>query len=153
MSALLSFLGGSAFRMVWGEVADFFKRRQEHAQELELQRVQGELAAAAHARTMETLRTQAELGIKTIEAQSDADEALAAADAFKVAMGEANKPTGIKGIDAWNGAIRPAAASIAILLWVFALNEQGYKMTEWDRELVGVILGFFFAHRVFSSKK
>ena len=55
-------------------------------------------------------------------------------------------------IDAWNGAIRPACATTALLVWWFCLYEQGFLLTEWDKELVGVILGFYFAHRVFTSR-
>ena len=58
----------------------------------------------------------------------------------------------VKYIDAWNGAIRPACASTALLVWWFCLYTQGFVLTEWDKELVGVILGFYFAHRVFSSR-
>lgn len=152
MSAILSFLGGSAFRMVWGELANWFKKRQDHRQELEAIEQQARLDAQRHAQTIEAMKLQADLGIKTIEAKSDADQALSDAEAFRVAMTAANTPTGIRWVDAWNGSIRPTAATIAIALWVLALNEAGWKMGEWDRELVGVILGFFFAHRVFAKK-
>lgn len=30
-SALFSFLGGSVFRMIWGEVANFVQKKQDHA--------------------------------------------------------------------------------------------------------------------------
>ena len=40
-SALFSFLGGSVFRMIWGEVSSFIEKRQEHAQEIERMRLQG----------------------------------------------------------------------------------------------------------------
>lgn len=145
--ALFSFLGGSAFRMVWGEMSAYFTKRQEFANERETMRLQGELDAAAHGRMIELTRLQADLGVKTIEVQKDADVARAEAGAFAEAIRDAMKPTGIVWVDAWNGTIRPLAASIAIMLWVLALNEQGFKMGDWDKEIVGVILGFFFADR------
>ena len=64
MSALISFLGGSAFRMLWGEVASFLTKRQEFKQEIELTRLQGQLAKESHERNIEALRVQNELGIK-----------------------------------------------------------------------------------------
>lgn len=146
-SALLSFLGGSVFRMIWGEVAAWVSARQEHAHEIERLRLQGELDAAQHARNQEAIRVQAELGIQTIRVQAEAAIGQAEAQGWAAAVAAAQQPTGIFVVDVWNGVIRPLAASIAILLWVFALNEQGFKMSDWDKELVGVILGFFFASR------
>ena len=40
MSALISFLGGSAFRMVWGEVSSYFNKRQDHQHEMERMKAQ-----------------------------------------------------------------------------------------------------------------
>lgn len=151
MSALLSFLGGSAFRAIWGEIAGWVQRQQEHKHEVEMADINAKAEADRHQRSLESMRLQNDLGIKTIQIKADADIALSDAQAFALAMESANKPTGIRWVDAWNGLIRPLAASIAILLWVFALNEQGFKMGDWDKELVGVILGFYFAHRVFQK--
>jgi len=72
MGALFSFLGGSAFRMIWGEVSAYFTRKQEHAEEKERMELQGKLEAEQHARNMESIRVQAELGVKTIQMQATA---------------------------------------------------------------------------------
>lgn len=146
-SALFSFLGGSIFRMIWGEVSTWMTARQDHSFEIERMRLQGDLEAAQHARNLESIRVQAELGVKTIQVQAEADVGRLEAEGFFGAVKDAMQPTGIYLVDLWNGIIRPLAASIALLLWVFALNTQGWKMTEWDMELVGVVLGFFFASR------
>ena len=50
-------------------------------------------------------------------------------------------------MDIWNGVIRPAAATLALVLWVGKLAAQGWKMDEWDITLAGTVLGFFFADR------
>lgn len=152
MSAILSFLGGAAFRMIWGEVSSFLKARQEHAQELERMRLQSTLEAERHARDQERVRLQHELGMREIQIAGDVAVQKAEAEAFVEAMKSAMKPIGIWWVDAWNGCIRPLAASIAIFLWVCALNEQGFKMTDWDREIVGVILGFYFASRELAKR-
>lgn len=153
ISALLSFLGGSAFRMIFGAVSEWFDKKQEHQHELERIRIQSDLDKARHEQDCQRLRLQSELGVKEIMVKADADVSRLEADAFVEAMRSATKPIGIKWVDAWNGVIRPLAASIAIILWVLALNESGWMMSEWDKELVGVILGFFFASRALIQGK
>lgn len=145
--ALLSFLGTSAFRMLWGEIAAWYTAKQEHAHELERLKLQGELDAAAHERNQAAIRLQAELGVKTIQVQGDIDISKIEADGWANAVANAAKPSGIKFVDAWNGIIRPLAATIALVLWVRALNQAGWVMSEWDKELVGAVMGFFFASR------
>ena len=151
-SALFSFLGGSAFRASWGEIAQFVQNKQEHAQELEAMKLQAEIADKTHAQEMEKLRTLSELGIKEIEAKSDGELNLKEADAFIEAMKTMNRKSGIRWVDGWNAAIRPLAATTAIAIWWLCLYQQGFNFTEWDRELMGAILGFYFASRVFSKK-
>lgn len=147
LEALFSFLGGSVFRMIWGEVSAWYNKKQDHKFEIERMRLQTEMDDKAHQRTQEALRLQNELGIKTIEAKAVADVAVAEADAFANAMREAFKPSGWAAVDIWNGIIRPSAATIALALWVLKLNSQGWKMDDWDITLAGTVLGFFFADR------
>lgn len=146
-AALLSFLGGSVFRMVWGEVSSFINKKQDHKHEIEMLKLQSELDDKAHQRTLEAQKAQAELGIKTIEAQSIAAVDKAEADAFGLAISQAFKPTGYSVVDIWNGIIRPCAATIALALWVMKLVANNFVMDDWDRELGGAVLGFFFADR------
>lgn len=152
MGALLSFLGGSAFRLIWGHISEYFTEKQNHKHELERIRLQGELDAAQHDRNQAAIRLQAELGVQTIRVQGEADSDRLEMEGWAQAVATATKPTGIWIVDLWNGIIRPLAASIAIYLWVAALNAQNFKMTDWDKELVGVILGFYFASRVMHHK-
>jgi len=147
LSALFSFLGGSVFRMVWGEISSFVNKRQEHQQEVERMRLQIELDDRAHQRNQEALQLQATLGIKTIQAQAESNVLTEEAQAFTTAMANAMKPTGIHWVDAWNGIIRPAAATIALALWAMKLVHQNFMMQDYDMEITGVVLGFFFADR------
>lgn len=147
LEALFSFLGGSVFRMIWGEVSAWYNKKQDHQFELERMKLQTELDDRAHQRTQEALRLQSELGIRTIEAKSEADVATAEADAFAKAMEQAFKPSGYAFVDIWNGIIRPTAATIALVLWVLKLNSQNWLMQDWDITLAGTVLGFFFADR------
>lgn len=147
ISALFSFLGGSVFRMIWGEASAYLNKRQDHAHELEMMKAQNALDDARHARDIEHLRLANELGVKTIEAQRDAAVAQAEADAFSRAIEAAARPTGIKWVDAWNASIRPSFASVALGLWLAKVAGQGFVMDPFDADLLAVVAGFYFADR------
>jgi len=146
-SALLSFLGGSAFRYVIGRVIEYFEDKQEHEQELERIREQERIDAARHGRQQELIELQHKLGIQQIQVAGNIAVDKAAADAFTEAMKVANTPTGVPWVDGWNGSIRPAAASIALVLWVLNMAKAALILTEWDKNLIASILGYFFADR------
>lgn len=152
VEAIFSFLGGSAFRMIWGEVVAWKNKKLDHEHEVARMQLQSDLDDRAHQRSQEAIRLQAELGVKTIEAQAEASVSSAEADAFVEAMRGASKPTGITFVDAWNGVIRPAAATLALVLWFLKLQSQNFTMTDWDYALVGTILGFFFASRELAKR-
>lgn len=152
ISALLSFLGGSAFRMIWGEVSAYVNKKQDHAHDIALAELQAKHAADQHTRNMESQRLQAELGIKTINVKAEADVSVEEAMAFREAVVTAMKPTGVRWVDAWNAAIRPAYASVSLALWLFILYMADFKPTEWDLALMAMIAGFFFADRSLSKR-
>lgn len=146
-SALFSFLGGSMFRMIWGEVSHWFTERQNHEQEIERMRLQGELDAAQHARNMEAIRVQAELGVKAIQVQAEAALDQTEADAWSKLVEGTTHLTGIKFLDLWNGIIRPLLATLAIFVVVAEIAQHGFILSDWDRELVAAILGIYVADR------
>lgn len=146
-AALLSFLGGSVFRMIFGEISSFLTKRQDHAHEVALLTLQAQLDDKRHARDMENIRLQAELKVQQIAVQSDADVAKGDADAFTEAMKNFGQPTGIWWVDSWNGSIRPAFATLCLGLWFAKLMVQDWKMDEFDISMMAVIVGFFFADR------
>ena len=138
--------------MVWGEVAAFVKARQDHRHELDLLTAQAQLEAQAFERNQAALRLQSELGIKMVQVQAEADLDRIDAAGFYSAVGDSMKPAGVAWVDAFNAAIRPAAASICLVLWVFELAVAGWVMGEWDQMLVATILGFFFASRELTKR-
>lgn len=152
ISAIISFLGGSFFRMIWGEVSTWVTAKQSHAQELERLRLQGELDAAQHSRNLESIRVQAELGVKEIRVKAEADLDRIDAEGFYGAAREAMKPTGIWLVDLWNGVIRPLCATIAVAMWVLSLYRAGWVLGPWDQELTAAVLGFFFADRALGKR-
>jgi len=133
--------------MIWGEVSAFVQKKQDHVFEIERMKLQTEMDDRAHQRTQEAIKLQAELGVKTIAAQAESNVLTEEAAAFTEAMKNAMKPTGIYWVDAWNGIIRPAAATIALALWTLKLVHQNFAMEAYDTEITGVVLGFFFADR------
>lgn len=147
MMTILSFLGGNAFRLIFGEIAAYFSKKQEHAQEVERLKLQGDLDAAQHARNLEAIKVQADLGVKTIQVQAEAALDRVAADAWATAVADVGKQTGIRFLDIWNGSIRPALASMAMAIVVFEVLQNGFVLSDWDRELVGAILGIYVADR------
>ena len=146
-SALLSFLGGSVFRSIWGEISSYLNKRQDHQHETEMLRLQASLDEAKHARDLEQMRLANELGLKTIDVQKEAAIATGELDAFSRAIEAAARPSGIKWVDAWNGSIRPSYATVALVLWLVKVAAQGFTMDAFDAELLAVVAGFYFADR------
>lgn len=147
MSAILSFLGGNAFRLIFGEIVAYLNRKQEHALEVERMRLQGELDAAQHARNLEAIKVQADLGVKTIQVQRDADLDRIDASAWAQAVADVGRQTGIRFLDIWNGSIRPGLATMAVIMVVIEIAALSFALTPWHRELFGAILGIYVADR------
>lgn len=151
-SALLSFLGGSAFRSIWGELSHWLTARQEHRFEIDRMKMQGDLDAATHARNLEAIRVQSELGVKTIEVQRDADLARVDADAFSGAVASVAKPIGITWVDAWNAVIRPLLASCAIIVLGQEIVANGGTPTQHVLLICDAILGIYVADRSLAKR-
>lgn len=152
MSALLSFLGGSAFRAIWGELSSAWTKYQDHKHELEMARLQEELDQKRHERVMQLQAQAAQLNIQTIQAKGDVDATLKDIDAFISANRAATAKTGYKWLDIFRQAVQPLLAYIAIMLWVSALHSQGYNLTDWDKELISAIFGMYLANRHLSYR-
>lgn len=151
-SGLIAFLGGSAFRMIWGEISAWLTARQDHTHELERMRLQADLEAAQHARQQEAIRLQAELGVKTIAVQAEADLDRIAGETWGELVASTTRMTGIRFVDAWNQSIRPLLATLAIAVVVARIWQAGFVLTEWDQELVAAILGLYIADRSLTKR-
>lgn len=146
-SALFSFLGGSAFRMIWGEFSAYLTAKQSHKQEMERMQLQGQLDASAHARNLEALKLQSDLGVKTIEVQRDAEIDKIDTSAWAQAVTDVGKVTGIKFIDIWNGSVRPYLATLASIILVMECAKHGWGPTEHVLMVCDAILGIYIADR------
>lgn len=151
-AALVSFLGGSAFRMIWGEVSAFFTKKQDHKQEMEKMRLQAELEAAQHARNLEAIRVQADLAVKTIEVQSDAKLSEIDAQAWADAVGSVGRTSGNKFIDIWNGAVRPFLATVAIGILLIEIISNNWMPTEHVLVIADAVLGIYVADRTLGKR-
>ncbi len=146
ISALISFLGGSVFRMLWGEISSFLTKRQDHAQEMDRLRLQGDMDANQHARNLESIRVQAELGVKTIQVQAEANVSEMESTAWLEAVKSTTRTVGIVWVDAWNATIRPGVATWAIVM--MTLGElRLMTLSENTLSIASVALGIYLADR------
>lgn len=146
LSALFSFLGGSAFRMMWGEVSAWLTARQEHAHEIERIRLQADIDAAQHARNLEAIRVQSELGVKTIQVQSEAAVSEIETQAWLEAVKGTTAKVGVAWVDAWNATIRPGVATWAVVM--MTVGELGaIALSENTIAVASAALGIYLADR------
>jgi hypothetical protein len=147
IALLLSFFGSSIFRVLLGEVSGWFKERQEHANQMDLMRLQEEQQAAQHARNLESVRLQAELGQKEIALKSAAAVDEIQMSAWATAVAGTTKVVGISWVDAWNAAIRPALATWATIM--VSLNYAGLiALDDAGWGLCGAAIGLFLGERI-----
>jgi hypothetical protein len=146
LSALFSFMGGSVFRMIWGELSSWLNKKQDHEHEMERMKLQAEADSAQHARNMEAIRVQAELGVKTIQVQAEAAINQVEAEGWLEAVKGTTKAIGIAWVDAWNAVIRPGVATWAIIM--MTLGEFAViTISENTVQIAGAALGIYLADR------
>ena len=149
--ALLSFLGGSAFRMIWGELSAWLNNRQDHQHEIERLRLQADLDERAHQRRMESVRFEAEQQVKIIHVQAEAAVTQIEAEGWLEAVKATGRKVGVAWVDAWNSAIRPGLATwgvVMLTLEAFALAQ----ITEGTASVIFAALGIFVADRTLGKK-
>lgn len=147
MGALLSFLGGSVFRMIWGELSSAWTKHQDHKQEMERMKFQAEQDDKQHARNLESIKIQHQLGVETIRVQGEVDLSKLDAQAFMIGVENTGKTTGIRWVDAWNAAIRAALATECMILISLHYYQNDWKLDAGGWELAGAALGIFVADR------
>ncbi|CAB4124798.1 hypothetical protein UFOVP61_37 [uncultured Caudovirales phage] len=151
ITALISFFGGSVFRMLWGEISHWLTAQQDHTFELERMRLQAELEAAQHARNMESIRVQADLQVKVIGVQSEAAIGQIEAQGWLEAVKATAVQTGIAFVDAWNATIRPAVATWAVAMVTLA-EFKVITLSEFAASVCSAALGIYLADRNLSKR-
>jgi hypothetical protein len=147
ITALISFLGGNVFRMIFGEIVNFFNKKQEHSQELERLHWQASSDAAAHERNLAAIRLQADLGVKTIQVQAEAATSEIEAEGWLSAVQATSKRTGIAWVDAWNAIIRPSVATWSVIMLTLAEIGAIAQLSENVMAISGCALGIYLADR------
>jgi hypothetical protein len=147
ITALFSFLGGNVFRMIFGEVIAFLNKKQDHAQEIERMRLQADLDAAQHERNQQAIKLQADLGVKTIQVQSEAHINEVEADGWLEAVKATAIKTGVAWVDAWNATIRPGVATWAVVMMTLAEIGAIAQLSEQTWAICGAALGIYLADR------
>lgn len=150
MSGIISFIGGTAFRWLFGEIIGFFKARDEHRAEVERMKLQHDLDRDKHEWQQQAIKTAADAGIKLVEAQREAHTAAVADDAFLAAIQGVNTASArADWIGAWNACIRPFLATVAILLLVGqALAPTVVVLSALVLDLICAVLGVFVGERI-----
>lgn len=151
MSAILSFLGGSVFRMMWGEVSAYVTKNQDHKHEKEMLVLQQEAEVNLHARNLENLKVQSDLGIKKVYTEHQAVLEEGELDAWIEASKATSSRTGVTWIDGWNQSIRPGVATIAVVAMLIEIALLGH-LTDWHREVFSAALGLFLADRSLTKR-
>lgn len=153
LSALLSFFGGTAFRMLWGEVSAYLNKKQDHQFELERMRLQEQLDAAQHERNLAAIKVQADLQVKVIEVAVKGEVDKTLADAWAAVSKSTTTLTGIWLVDLWNAIIRPAGATWALVM--ITLHEAGLlarPLTENTEMVAYAFIGLFVADRTLGKR-
>ena len=145
-TGILSFLGGSVFRMLWGEIAAYWNKRLDHEREVELLKLQNAEAAAQHGRNLESLRLQADLQVKVINVQAEAHVSEIEATAWEKAVEATSKLVGIAWIDGWNAIIRPGTATWSIFMMT-AAEFKFIILSEFAASVCSAALGMYLADR------
>src|SRR5574343_1173965 len=148
LTALLTFFGVTAFRLIFGFVMEYVNRRSDQTLVIERMNMQAKLDAQKAAQSMALVRLQAELGVKQIEVQSAADMDLKSLDIFGQAVRATTVQTGIKWVDAWNAAIRPALATIATMIIVFEFVHGGFVANQLAQTIIAGAIGMFVGERI-----
>lgn len=151
-SAIFSFLGGSAFRMIWGEVSSWINKKLEHEQEMERLTQQEQFAAAQHARNLEAIKVQADMQVKVIEVQAQSAMDQIDAQTFLEGVKATVTKTGIRWVDAWNQTIRPGVATWAVVLLSLEAFALIGAIQGGTREVCYAALGLFLADRTLAKR-
>ena len=148
---VMSFFGGAAFRMIFGELSSWWTKRQDHAQELDMMRLQGQLAKEQHERNLESQKLQAELGVKVIEAQTTAAISTIEAEGWLEGVRATSRRVGVKWVDGWNAVMRPGIATWGVVMLtvqeIAILTGHVYRLDVITTNVACGAIGIFIASR------
>lgn len=148
---ILEFLGGAAFRMIWGELSAYFTRKQEHKQEMERLEAQSRYENEAHQRRLGIITAETSAKVEVIRVQDQADVNKLEASAFEKAVEAVGRMTGITWVDGWNAMIRPGVATWSILMMTLA-EFKVVTLSEMTQSITAAALGLYLADRTLAKR-
>ncbi len=131
MSTIIASLVG-LFGAALPKVFEVFQDGKDKKHELELIRLQ--------------IERDKELGTQNahaIEVQGDAQVLVKALDTLK---------TGIRWVDALSGTVRPIVTYLLVLRYLYVVFAYNYAWTNFDSDLLAIVLGFWFGSRMLQKK-
>jgi hypothetical protein len=147
ITALVSFFGGSVFRMIWGEISAYVTAKQDHLFEIERMTLQSTIDAAQFERNQIAIKTQHDLGVDTIRVQSDADIGGIEAQGWLEAVKATAIKTGVAWVDAWNAMIRPGLATWSVVMITLSELALISELSDNTVAVTAAALGIFLADR------
>jgi hypothetical protein len=147
----ISLLLGTAFRLGFPAIIDYFKTKQEAENEEKLVRLSDEMESKRHSRDIEMMKAQRDAGVEVLPVPSERLEFLTDDAHFTSATASVYAPSRFKIVDFINSMIRPGLAAFCIVVWGISLWHRNYVLSPWDVELIGVTLGVFIGSRIKST--
>lgn len=157
MLELLGLLGGGVFRII-PFIIDLFKQKKDADHEYRMTELQLKIDQQRATQQIDLAHAQAEIAANTADMQ-----------AMVAAIQAQATPTGIKWVDGLNASVRPIltywwcigiyTTHKVLLMYVaynthIAINEMApILMNEFDRGVVGSIIGFWFVDRALRKMK
>lgn len=147
---LISFIGGTAFRWILGEVFGFLRARDEHKAEMARMQMQMQMEQQRAQLQRDSIQQAHTLGLQIIEAQSAAAaEAMAGQTLLAAVQGANEAGKRSDWIGAFNALIRPQLAQVAIIMLVLQAFFPGVvTLTPVMVDLFCAVLGVFVGERI-----
>lgn len=150
-TSIFAFLGGSVFRMIWGEIAAYVDKAREHKHEMERMRLQADLEDRQHDRNQAAIKVQHDMGIQVVRVQGEVDLSRIEGEGWLEGVKATARAIGIPWVDAWNATIRPAVATWSIGMLSF--HEFGaFVMSEATSSVCFAALGLYLADRTLGKR-
>ena len=149
MTALFSFLGSASLRWLLGELIGIFKAREDRRGEVEMIRLQADIAREQAERQRQAVADAAAAGVKLVEAQREASAGDFADRAMLEALQQIGRPSGVAWVDALNASVRPVLAYVSLLLLAgSAIAPEHVVITGMVGEVACGALGLYVGGRV-----
>ena len=149
MTALFSFLGSASLRWLVGELLGIFKAREDRRAEIEMIKLQADLAREQAERQRQAVAEAALAGVKLVEAQREASAGDFADRMTLEALQQIGRPSGVPWVDALNASVRPVLAYVSLLLLAgSAIAQEHVVITGMVGEVACGALGLYVGGRV-----